>query len=165
MTIPHHVQTTHTFHEWVPSHVCATYLVHRNDNNIVVETRINGTTNNFPSKTGTFLHVNVRGHSPPCVFPKWTRSRDLCVAFVNGGPGPLGTKIVWCRYFDRGRGALGLLHGNCCFYVRDTTFALCEMEDGIPSTCNLEGHTCCATMVLGQIPSRVLLLTCQSFDV
>ena len=45
------------------------------------------------------------------------------------------------RYDDKGRGALGLLHGNCCFYVRDTISALWEMEDGIASTLNLEGHT------------------------
>ena len=30
VTIPHHLQSTYTFHEWVPVRVFATYLVHRN---------------------------------------------------------------------------------------------------------------------------------------
>ena len=85
---------THLPCEWVPAHVCATYLRHCNRSVVVEKSRINGTTNHYPNKTGTFLHVKVREHCPPCVFPKWTRSRDLWVAFVSCGPGPFGTKIA-----------------------------------------------------------------------
>ena len=99
VTIPHYLQSTYTFHEWVPVRVCATYLVHRNS--IVVVCRVScvsGQTlvSSVEQPTGTFLHASVRGRCSPCMFPKWTRSRGALVAFVSGGDWPLGIKIACC---------------------------------------------------------------------